>query len=220
MNTCEEFEIAIEMRRRGALDEARRAELAAHLATCESCRRFEAETTSAAAALRRTPAPLNKRPAWYQLRERLLTVKEVQRAAFFQALGPLIMGTALYLIASGLRYTILVIPPVVWFVISRMGAQKTKEWQSEAARAAETDEELLAFYKKSLDRRIATVRQDRKSLPFIVLALGLLFAWLGWWKTPERITAIVAILATLLSFALKSHFFDLPILLRERRELE
>lgn len=39
---CDEFEIAIDMRLQGALPAERQAELDAHLAGCESCRRFEA----------------------------------------------------------------------------------------------------------------------------------------------------------------------------------
>ena len=42
MNTCEDFEIAIEKRAHLALDGSGAEKLDAHLATCEPCQRFEA----------------------------------------------------------------------------------------------------------------------------------------------------------------------------------
>lgn len=51
MPGCEEFEVAVEMRLHGALDEAGRAQLEEHLAGCERCRAYEAAARTAEAAM-------------------------------------------------------------------------------------------------------------------------------------------------------------------------
>ena len=49
---------------KGALEEPRRGELAAHLAGCESCRRYAALAESTAAAMRQPREAFPKRLAW------------------------------------------------------------------------------------------------------------------------------------------------------------
>lgn len=57
MKSCEEYQLALEMRRHGALDPAESREVEAHLARCAECTRAEVQAEAIAAMLRNTPAP-------------------------------------------------------------------------------------------------------------------------------------------------------------------
>src|SRR5688500_16905019 len=58
MKTCEEFQLAIEMQRRGALEVAAAAEAEAHVAGCAVCQRELAQAAELDAAMRTAPAPV------------------------------------------------------------------------------------------------------------------------------------------------------------------
>lgn len=57
MKTCDEFQLAIEMKRRGALDAASAAEAEHHVTTCATCQRELSAAAAMDTAMRAAPAP-------------------------------------------------------------------------------------------------------------------------------------------------------------------
>src|SRR5690606_8612495 len=57
VKTCEDHQLALEMRRHGALEAAEIPALETHLASCPECRAFEAQARAVNDLLRAAPAP-------------------------------------------------------------------------------------------------------------------------------------------------------------------
>src|SRR5687768_3614980 len=79
MSGCEDFEILIEMRQHGALDDAGAARLEAHLVSCAPCGAFAEIAKSTEAAMQASAKGLTGGMDWERSRERVRQMADVYR---------------------------------------------------------------------------------------------------------------------------------------------
>lgn len=86
MNACDEFEVAVEMRRHGALGAPDAVRLAGHLATCASCRAFDEMTRNTEEVMGLSADELAGGMDWDRVAARVRAATEGYRIAIRVAL--------------------------------------------------------------------------------------------------------------------------------------
>ena len=215
---CEEFEIAIEMRLRGALEDA--AALEGHLAGCAACRSYEAlakrtETTMTAAALNGLD-----RIDWQALEGRIGRLARSYQLAIWRSVVGLVVVVPLLVVFT--------MPPESRAFGSVFGAclgvfivggttLKRRRWIRNARAAAHSREDLLAFWRTDLDRRIRVSRLA--ALQIIAAPLFLLPLWHLRDAVRPAFLVTVAVAAFTAGQGLWLLLWKGPRLRRERAEL-
>lgn len=209
MRSCEEFEIAIEMKRHGALAPSDDAALEGHLFTCASCREFRRSTEDAQSVLR-THAQLElKHVQWERLlrtfQRRLVITRYLPWAmgallvmlnawAALVFVPPLERGPLQFLAAP--LFVVVLSASLISFVV---GVYMSRRTLHEARAAVRTEQAFLDHLRQELDERISRLWHARIAVP---LGLLLLSAALGRraafvWEVLLAVP-IVIVLATLL----------------------
>jgi anti-sigma factor RsiW len=220
MDTCERFELAIEMNLHGALPPGEREALDAHLRTCASCREFarKAEHTQQALQASSAVAPPDVKRVLSHVdaelrtqRLRLLRVCLVL-AVLFPVLGLAVgrfwvSGLSVGLVAA-------VVLPTLTLRQSRLAR--------EASRVGESPEELVALYRRTLEANLRRARRQRRFFP--VLGVVELFLTTNrtvpWPASLNREPMMwVGIVVALVCFA-RAVYVARWVLPRLRRELE
>jgi hypothetical protein len=172
--SCDEFEIAIERRARGALTPEENAALSAHLAGCESCRRFESSLSAITQSLQRHGAAEMGGIDMGQIRKKL--DKEILGKRNVITKMAMLVGSMLgtHWLMAAVRST----PgPVDWLSpsISALSACVFVWWfsrqQARQAAAAIRGEQgdMLSFWRGILDKRLRTLRWMSWIAPLSVL---------------------------------------------------
>jgi predicted anti-sigma-YlaC factor YlaD len=220
MSGCEQHEVAIEMRLHGALAVEKVPELDAHLASCASCRTYEQtakETTMALA----TTGDFSQGPTWDDLKGRF---RAMTREHFWLRPQDLLVGGLMCVLAfcmvalpsmyltRGMLFVGLI---VVMQTLTRLRA---RSWLRTASRAAGSRDDLATVYRRHLDTRIGTLRQQTVVYPIVAVFMLVGLLW-GSWTWLMQISTIAFILL-LLARALHGYLRVLPRLRRERDALE
>jgi anti-sigma factor RsiW len=115
LKSCDEYQLALEMRRHGALDPAESREVEAHLTTCAECRLAETQAEAVTAMLRNPPPPHPSQEA--AILER--AAKEARRESYLP------VGVLLSFILQGALLSWLIAPDAmlrVWSLFWIAGA--------------------------------------------------------------------------------------------------
>ena len=72
MERCEDFELAVELRRRGLLEPERARQLEAHLRGCAGCQAYASISERVGRAMSTHAANASQNVDWAQLRERIM----------------------------------------------------------------------------------------------------------------------------------------------------
>jgi hypothetical protein len=172
---CDEFEIAIEMRLRGALEDA--AQLDRHLAGCGACRSYEALAKRTETTMTAVTSHGLDRIDWHALDGRIRRLGRYYRLAIWRSIVGLVVVLPLLVFFT--------MPPEIrafgWVFGAGLGALivggttlKRRRWIREAEAAARTNEDQLAFWRRDVDRRIRVSRLAALQVacaPLFVLAL-------------------------------------------------
>lgn len=223
MAGCDDFELAIEMRLHGALPPEESAALDAHLSTCERCREFQRRATETQRALTGSAgalaAAVDPGRVWAGV-ERMAREDRARigRVALFQGVLVLATGFALgnYLVAAA---SILPVSAVVLTLL----VLRSRAQARELALVGRSREDVLALYRRILERRIARLSRVVRVLPVIgVMELTLTRPGAPWPKSlnHEGMTVFAVVLSLFLfgqTFYLARKV--LPALRREREEL-
>src|ERR1041384_604968 len=173
--TCEEFEIAIERRERGAPAEPGLAE---HLAGCESCRGFETLVQLTAASLARHAQNESGGSDMDRLKE---TVDRIARRYDRSLIAAALLATVAFLVLWRLNHAlsrgpidwalplVIVVGSHLWS-IPFLGARRAIAAR-EARRLISIREELLQFCRQDVERRLSLERSARWVLPFAGIAV-------------------------------------------------
>ena len=218
---CDEFEVLIEMRRRGALSGADADRLARHLEGCASCRAYDTLATRTEATMSGTAAETMRGIDWSALQERI----ERLRRKYTFAIARSLVGLAVVLPLIVLFTMPPEVQPFGWVLGAALGlfiVGKTtltrRRWVRDSLAAGRTREDLLAFWRSDLDRRIRVLRL----WPINLLgAIFLLLPWIaGRHGFPIGALVVTAAVAALLAAqGLWYALYLLPRLSRERRSL-
>jgi hypothetical protein len=220
MAGCEEFEIAIERRAHGALDEDAGRTLTDHLGSCESCRAFATLAHGVEDEMRLHAQAALGRIDWSRVEAGLTSWQRgVTRFWWRAALaGSVLMplaalamgGSPPAMLAGGLLGFLCGVGLVL---LQSYRAQRSQ--RREALRLERQPDQLLAMYRAEVERGIKQRRQD----VWVLILLGLL-------ALPDSGTALVpmiarfALAALVLCGALYVAFLALPRLRRERAALD
>ncbi len=171
--SCEENEIAIEMRLHGALEAERNHALERHLATCGSCRAFEALAKGTETMMTRQAATIAGTLDWDSLfaRTNAFVAKQARQRLWIPptviaALTPFMMlqGHDPIRTAISMAIAMVVVTAVSWL--------STLRRKAELASLERDTGELLYFYRSQLERRLRTMRGVIVLVPiWIVLAI-------------------------------------------------
>lgn len=172
MERCEDFEVSIEMRLHGALDAraAQTTQLVAHLATCASCRAFEALARGSENAMNQQTNLHLQTLDWDGLWKRTRTFFDtssrqhvVSSAVVVLALAPMMMlmendvaGSAALLLTSWA----LAIAWRMWSARQRLAAVAKYEGDTG---------ELIFFYRSELEQRLRSTRSVLFMLPLFAV---------------------------------------------------
>ncbi len=225
----ERSEVALEMRAHGALDEAEARMLESHLRVCAQCRELEREIVVIDAAMRSHARELAELPVLTKVRRRVFDRVALRRYAIIAvvaSIGVAMTSIGVYLsdllthgqsdfdVLADLQkqlpvmYTVAFLMLVVWW-----------DERRKALRAAATEGELIAFYRKQLDREI----RGERHLAFLCLFFGGLF-FMGFLDiNAESLRRFIMPTLALLFFLgvfFHSMCVEVPRMLREREELE
>jgi hypothetical protein len=229
MAGCEGFEIAIEMRLHGAADAGASAGLNAHLATCASCREFEAAVRRMENSMKRDSEDVARQIDWSRLSTRVQQLKTenwifplglllsfvVLVAGVFLVTGPIPAWRDL---SSAVGVVV-----VAFLLLFSYSSSRAATRLREARNAEESREKLLAYWRKALEERTRRLRRYWLTLPLGAAPLLLLTAWNA---HRAHFPVVVLVLsdallpALFIGLALDLRFVQLPRLEREREELE
>lgn len=176
--TCDDFEIASEMRLHGALGGAEAGALDVHLATCARCRAFEAAARWTEAAMRDAASEAARDVDWGAVEAQLAR----WRRRGWVSLGPALVTLLLW---GAMTWKLhLRRDPDAWVVavaaLATAGAlvRTWRKRRADAARMARGGEELLGVLRRDLAQR-------RRALVPLLLLLAALTAGLAWWAAVE-----------------------------------
>jgi hypothetical protein len=184
MNGHDDFEVQVEMRLHGALDAAGSAALDAHLASCASCRRFEALAKETETTMRTQAAETIGQVDWARV---LAGVREV-RAYHASALARMATLWAAFTLALALVAWPHSARQLAWeaavaaalaVACSEVGPLTAWLRLRRARQAERTPAEMLAFLRSDLDRRIREIRAARALYTALAVAVNGLFIWIG-----------------------------------------
>lgn len=177
MERCEDFEVKIEMRLHGALDAPETDDLAAHLATCASCRAFDDLAKGSENAMNQQTNLHLQTLDWDGLWKRTKSFFETQSrqrlvssAVVVLALAPMFMLMMNDVLGSGA------------FLFGTWGAAITwRLWSSRHKLAAVAKYEgntgeLLFFYRRELEDRLRSTRAAMLVVPLWVALVALRIA--------------------------------------------
>ena len=219
MTTCEEFEIAIERRLHGALEEPAGRALGAHLSHCESCRAFEGMARRTEGAMTATANEAlqgidwSKVEAGIRLRRRDLRsgllAAVITSAALVALLSwgiPPPAGRAAYALSLAWKLGAICATYLILASVSAWRLART------TARG-----ELLELHRRMLRLRVRTV----SLLRWVVFALPLIsLRHFFVPQPPKRLAVYLTLSAFLVLFALYAQFVALPRARREQAELD
>ena len=167
----EEAEIAIGMRQHGALDAAGCAALEDHLTRCMSCRRFETTTVTLDTEMQAHTIDELSHVNWTLIEGRLARLRAENRNLVPRAAAMLL---ALVVVATWVYdATTALMTAALGAGICGLFAAMVRRRRREIARAAESDGELLAFYRAQVAGALRRTRNGRWYLPAIAAL------WLG-----------------------------------------
>ena len=178
--THEESEIAIGMRQHGALDAAGCAALDDHLASCASCRRFEQMTATQENAMQAHTIHELSLVNWTHVEARLARLRAENRNLVPRAAAMLVALVLLSVWIYDRETTIMT--ALFGGGICALLVAMVRRRRREVARAAESDGELLAFYRAQVAgglRRTATARWFLPAMAAVWLGTGIAAAITG-----------------------------------------
>jgi hypothetical protein len=158
--SCDKFEIEIGMRQHGALDAAEEAALDAHVATCESCRKFAASTGAFEATLKRRADEEVERVDWDRLLRGVRELRTNHRLKLWLAPLFLLQVPLIFLIGTGhlppkeMLYagpplTVAIYLAWVWLIHRPF---------REVMAVVKNNDDLLRGYVRELERRIVRAK--------------------------------------------------------------
>lgn len=222
MRECEEFEIAIERRRKGALALDEEVLLDDHLASCPSCARYAQLAGQTEAIMATATKDALERVDWNRMGARVRQMAaQYARATPAMAimlviLVPLIgwvSGWENIYLAAGLGAALLVLQ--IWRNRTRI---------REATLSEQTQSDLLFFYRTELDRRISSV--SRAILieflvgALLVIMVGIkLSGLIGISETTRLIVFQAGFGLVLLTVGVYRRWVQLPRMKSEREEI-
>jgi anti-sigma factor RsiW len=220
METCERFELAIEMNLHGALPPGEREALEAHLRTCASCREFARKAEQTTRALRQasdvTPPEVGAVLARVEAELRTHRLRLLRVVIILTVLVPL-LGLAvgrLWVSAVAVGGVALVVLPTL----------AVRRWRlaREAARVGSSPEELVALYRRTLQVNLRRAERQRRFFP-VLGVLNLLLATnpaMPWPKSLHREPMMWVGICVALVCAARTVYVVRRVLPRLRRELE
>jgi hypothetical protein len=229
MNTCEDFEIAIEKRAHLALDGAGAEKLDAHLATCEPCQRFEALVLHTERIMSNSATAAAASVNWDELSANLARThkgmaEQVTWRANLRALAWSVpfAGALSWWAGDGLAWTLgLFVAVLVYFAVNQ--ALMVGIWRRRRRRlrtAIDTPGELVQVCRADLDWQIRCLRV---AVPITFFVGGLSFIGAVAALLTPGLWYLFVVAAFGLFFVvlgLDARNRRLPALLRERQELE
>ena len=174
MKSCEDHQIALEMRRHGALDPVATREVEAHLSTCAECQRAEAQAEALADMLRASPGPGPSQHAAI-----------MERAAREERIGAVLpWGVLLSFVLQGALLSWLIDADNLlrlWAifciagVLAAVGSAFLIRWSRNRARRAMSEgvEAWIARRRKDLLASRAQMKVLRFAVPALALATGI-----------------------------------------------
>jgi hypothetical protein len=164
--SCETFEIQIEMRRADALDAEGIERLEAHLSGCPACRRYERLAARTEDAMSASATKAIEEANWADLEARVRGMASRYARAVVRMTLALLVVVPLIGWAAGLEAGVLGALLGGGMIVYALALRRRRA--HEAVEAARTREDLLRYYRDELDRRI---RRSRTGLA-ISLAVG------------------------------------------------
>ncbi len=158
---CEELEIALEMRRRGALDAVEAQRVADHLASCVSCQAYDRAMAHMEETMTTMTMAATQQLNWAEISERIGRMGQWHRRAFLRAivLLPILLPViVLWTMPAEIRLFGWVLGVAVSAAMLTRMTLERRRFQREAAEAAGSREDLLAFWRRDVDRRIGMLR--------------------------------------------------------------
>jgi hypothetical protein len=214
MTSCNDFEVAVEQRRRGALDAPAAAELAEHLSSCAGCRAFETRSTELEDTMRTHAARVSAEIDWNRLGRSLETWRRQLEAGTWKALAMVLLVVPVFWFAFGSAASALIggLTVVIW------GGLHARRAIGDAREAARAPDQLLVFLRGQLDRQIRIERQNTRVLPILALLPLLLLLDRG--VSAASLLGTALLMALFAALALRARLRVLPRLRRERAELD
>jgi hypothetical protein len=221
--TCDEVQIALEMRRCGALDASETERVASHLRDCEACRAYERAMTRVEETMNQMTMEAAGQVNFSDLAARVARLGRWHGRVWWRALvlsPPLLAAIVLWAMPAEDR-------PLGWalgivtvaLMLGRMTMAR-RRFQRESAEAARSREDLLAFWRGDLDQRIRWLRLwPMNIVSAILLSLPALLDRVH--SLPTGGAAFVyGLAAFMLIQGLYYGIWRLPRLRRERAELQ
>jgi hypothetical protein len=157
---CDEFEVDIERRRHGALDAAGAERLDRHLEDCPACRAYQQLVTSSEDVMSGSAMESLQSINWSLLESRLARARAWRRWSPWLAVAAL--AALVPLTAAGVpeeaRQVTAAVGGALAVVITVSNFLRARAWRREVMAASESRGDLLAFWRKDLDRRIGLRR--------------------------------------------------------------
>lgn len=218
MTDCETFEVELEMHAHGALDASRVAPLEAHLAQCESCRRYQALMRRSEQTMTAQTLDVNG------LEARILELQDQRRSRSWLALAvPIALGAAIAALTGRPGIVFATLLPVALVSFGAIRLRLMLE-QRGAARLARTRADYLAHYRRVLDARIRRIHVLTGVIPvFGAITLLQATVWNVWPEAMHRgaVYAVIGLgLALAYAFVLSLRFREVPALRKEREDLD
>ncbi len=159
MQSCEDFEVRVEMRLHGALDVPEAAILAGHLSACTSCRAFEALAAGSENAMNQRARTQLQTLDWDELwsRTRSMIARQsrdqvLASAVVAVAITPAIMLIEGNVLQTGIGMLVLWSAAIGWRLLSaRRKLAAIVGYQGDTG-------ELLFFYRRELEDRLRSAR--------------------------------------------------------------
>ncbi len=229
MTGCDQFEVAIEMQRRGALKPAPAAELQAHLRDCASCRAYEASAERMEDLMTRSVRAELRSMDWGALE------LELKRRAIgpFALTNPRMLGAMIWTIPLVLTGPLAPRGPqwlihALFFATLPMIVPLRVYWRWRRTRKLSMSrEQTLGVFRLTIDQRIRDLRFGMLFVPpmaalLVVLPQALEWRSTGIWSEPLG-TYHLVVRILFFVWAVGQSLYDwrvnLPRLLRERDEL-
>lgn len=215
MRSCDEFEMAVEMRLHGALEADRVSELEAHLGSCASCRAFETLARQTETVMATEAAIRMETVDWDAMRARITSFAQAQFTQSIKRGAVLILlltpCSLLLTHGEGLR-------GMVWVGVGNglamLAAWSVAKWRLRRVVDNEGHRgELLYQARRDLERRV-TATKVALLMPLVVVYTLLLPA-MDLPRDALRIAGAVGFLMLVIGIVAHTFFVRRPRLLRE-----
>jgi 4-amino-4-deoxy-L-arabinose transferase-like glycosyltransferase len=220
---CDEAQIALEMRRRGALDVSATERVAGHLGDCEACREYERAMMRVEETMSQMTMEAADQVNFSDLGARVARMGRRHVRVWWRALvlsPPLLAAIVLSAMPAEARPLGSALGIATLAVMLGCMTVAWRRFQRESAEAARSSDDLLAFWRGNLDQRIRRLRLwPMNIVGGIMLSLTPLL---------DRVHAfpigsaafLYSLVAIMLIQGLYYGFWLLPRLRRERLELQ